>query len=432
MSVTAIAFFTSITALGTVEPAHTQVFDLKKSIEFAVAHSPEFDSLQRQLSIYELEEKTAIARQLPSLDLTATHGIVDSDPKTKTTPWSSQFNLGLTESLYDNGVTNSNRHIAHLNHQQAELNFKQQRNRLSLEIVHQFLIYSLNVKLAEIQEKQFKLVSKQHNIVSNDYHQGTKTKKDFLRFKTQINRSEIDLINSKNTVEKSKQELQRLLGIGISVQENPIFVPLSLDKMDSKIQSSSVDLESHLLYKIAKIQKEANQLSVDIVSRKKFPELFLTAGIDYSSSSYIDTKQSFGDNGQIGWNALLTLKYNFIDWGIRSRDSIIASQKNMIQNNQLDVTLLGLMTLLNQLQVEVVQIQRNYLLAKELLSLEQSNINFIEREYRTGRVQYLDFISGLNNLSDAELKFYSSASDLQKNKFNILYHQGKLYEELLK
>ncbi|MEK6626691.1 MAG: hypothetical protein AABY86_17110, partial [Bdellovibrionota bacterium] len=73
-----------------------------------------------------------------------------------------------------------------------------------------------------------------------------------------------------------------------------------------------------------------------------------------------------------------------------------------------------------------------YELARELLSLEKNNIDFIEREYRNGKIQYLDLVIGLNDYSDAQIKFYTSASDLQTARYTVLYHQGKLYEELLK
>jgi outer membrane protein TolC len=83
--------------------SETEKFDLKKAIAFAIENSPTFDSIKRQLSIAQLDEKSAEAKLLPSLDLTATHGILDTSPRSTTSPWSSEFNLGITESLYDNG-----------------------------------------------------------------------------------------------------------------------------------------------------------------------------------------------------------------------------------------------------------------------------------------------------------------------------------------
>ncbi len=414
-------------------PAPTeQSFDLKKAILYAIENSPSFDSLKRQLNISELEEQSAAARFLPSLDLTATHGILDTSPRSTSSPWNSEFNLGLTESIYDNGVTLTNHRIAKLSKTQAEFNFQDKKNKISLEIAAQFMVYSLNVKLAGIQEKQFKLVSKQYDMVSKDYFQGIKTKKDFLRFKTQVSRNEIDLGNAKNIVEKSKQELQRLIGIGLKNNGEADFIALSFDRVENEVPDMPVNLENHLLYRATRVQKEINQLNSDLIGRKNLPEWFLSAGASYGSSAYIDTGRSFSDNAQFGWNALLTVKYNFFDWGIRSRNRAIATQTNQLQNNEIDSNLLALKSSLNQLQLNTRQTQKNFALAKELLTLERTNIDFIEREYQNGKIQYLDLITGLNNLSDAEIKFYSAISDLQTAKYTLLYHQGKLYDELLK
>lgn len=60
------------------------------------------------------------------------------------------------------------------------------------------------------------------------------------------------------------------------------------------------------------------------------------------------------------------------------------------------------------------------------------SIDYIEREYRNGKIQYLDLITALNNLADAQIKYYSAALDIQTVKYTSLYHHGKLYEELLK
>lgn len=407
-------------------------FDLKKAIIYASTHSPEFDTLKRQQNISELEQRSAKARMLPSLDLSAIHGIQDTSPRTKTGPWGSQFNLGLTESLYDNGITRTNIQIATLVNNQANINYKDQKNNLNLAIVTQFLIHSLNVKLFEIQEKQFKFVNIQFGLISKDYHQGIKTKNDFLRFKTQVNRSEIDLINAKNTIEKSKQELQRLIGIDFQSSQIVDFSPLSLESVNFEINYNSINLENHLQLQSAQIQKEINQLNFELVARKNLPEVTISSGVNYGSSNYLRTGQSVSDNAQVGWNALLTVKYNFFDWGIRERDKAVALQKKLIQNNELDTKLLLLKSTINQLKINILKIQKNYQLSKELLSMEKNNIDFIEREYRNGKIQYLDLVTGLNNYSDAQIKFYTAASDLEIARYTMLFHQGKLDEELSK
>jgi outer membrane protein TolC len=287
-----------------------QSFDLKKTILIAMENSPYFDSLKRQKNISDLEEQSAGAKLLPNLDLSTTHGIQNTSPHQSNHPWTSEFQLALTETLYDNGASKTQYRIATLSKAQAEFKFLDQKNKLSLDIASQFLTYSRDMKLLEIQEKQFKLISKQYAAISKDYYQGIKTKKDFLRFKTQVSRSDIDLLNARNTTEKSKSELLKLIGIDINSTVKIGFMPIALTFSENQIPDLTIKIENHFQYKIAQVEKEINQLQADLVNRKNLPEWYASAGINYSSSDYLGTAKSFTNNGIMGWNMLLTIKYN--------------------------------------------------------------------------------------------------------------------------
>ena len=406
-------------------------FDIKKAVTYAIEHSHSFDTIKRQLSVSEFEKKLAKSKLFPSLDFTATHGIQDSSPRS-TGPWGSELTLGLTETLYNNGQYQTNYQIAILNLRQSEYKFNELENKVCLDISLQYLVYSLNVKLQEIQEGQYKLVSKQFDLISKAYYQGINTQNDYLRIKAQIRRSEIDLLNSKNTVIKSKQELERLIGIDLKSEEIINFIPLPIESIKTEITESTIRIEDHLQYKEVQLQKEINQLNSDLIARKNLPEIYVSTGLSYGNSNYLGSDKSFSDNSQVSWNALLTIKYNLFDWGARGSEKGIAEQKNIIQRNDLESGLLELKSSLSQLDINVKQVQANYHLSKELLSLEKTNLNYIDRQYRNGNIQYLDLINGLNNLSDAQTKFYSATYDLQSSRYNLLYHRGKLYEELLK
>lgn len=406
-------------------------YDLKSAIQFALENSPKFNSLKRERDITTLAKKSAKARWFPSLDFEATHGLEEQDPRLESTPWKNELSLTLTENIYDNGVTSTNYRIASLNQDIAELQYTDQKNQFSLDLAKAYLRYSLNIKILEIQEKQFKLISKQYELTAKEYRNGIKTKKDYLRFKTQLSRAEIDLINSRSEVEKSKENIQSIMGIGLGPEGMADFIPVSLENVRNDL-GQPIALENHALFQAAQMQKKVNDLTSDLTRKKQYPEFFLSAGANYSSSHYIDTGESISDNDITSWNALLTIRYNFLDWGIRSRDSEIAAQRAIIQNNELDSRMLTLRSDLNQLRIDNNLTQRNFKLAGDLFTLEKENLSLIEREYRNGNVSYLDLITGLSDFADSERKFYSASRDLISARYTLLYHQGRLYEELLK
>ena len=413
--------------------------DLKKTVEFALANSPAIDSLHRELSISVLGEKSANARLLPSLDFTATHGLSDSSPRTGSAPWASNFGLALTETLYDNGVMHTNRKVAQLTKARSEIEFRDQRDKIILEIGKQFLIFSLDSQLFEIKEKQFQLVKRQYEVISKAFYAGLRTKKDFLRFKTQVSRAEIELQAAVDSLQKAKLLLLGQIGAaktGRELEGEVRFLPISFEKVTRDLEFAHTrvtdTLREHARFRSGQIQKQIAALTADLVGRKARPEWTLSSGVTYGSSDYLGTNRSVSDNAVTSWNALVLVKFNLFDWGIRSRDSEVAMQKMMIQENQVEAGVLTLRITLEGLVSDVRREQKTLRLAKDLLGMERINFELIEREYHSGKGQYLDLITGLSNLSDAQVKFFSAAAGLEAARLNVFYHQGKLYDEILK
>lgn len=407
-----------------------QRMTLSEAVEHAFTNSPEFQILTNQKEIAALEEKIAFARHLPSLDLTATHGILDSEPPPTYHPWTSDFKLTLSQSIYNNGVNYKNYEIAQLQNSAAQLSFKEQQNHLTLDIATQFVNYSLNLKLIEVQATQLELFQKQLDIFSKTFSKGKTAKNDYVRLQIQVKRSEIIVATANALALKSKEDLVRLLGFSPLQTQEIDFIPTAFENVKNDIQVKNIDLTEHLQYQISEIQKKISALTTELISRKRFPDWDLSAGVSYGSSDYVNTNRSFKDNEVTEWNALLTLKYNLLDWGIRSKDAGVALQKNLTRKNEIERQLANLKATLLQLVVQINKLQKNYELSKDLLKLEKSNIEFIERQYRDGKVQYLDLVTSLASLSDAKTIFLTNLADLQIAKYTLLYHQGKLVQEI--
>lgn len=407
-------------------------FDYKQTLQFALENSPQFHNLKHKLGISVLEEEIAKAKLLPSFDLTTKHGVLDNSTRGAAPgSWLNEWNLAWTSSIYDNGVSWSQSKISSLNKTMNQLMFEDQRNKFILEILTQYINYSLSAQSLEVQNKQFHLVQKQYDNITRDYHRGLKTKSDYLRFKTHLSRSQIDLESAKSSIEKSKQELLKVMGYSSEDNAEIQFIPISLGSVSTNF-SPSLSFENHLQFRISAIQKTINESQRSLIDRKNYPELSFVAGLSYSNSSYWGADTSASENPQFGWNATLNIKYNLFDWGIRKKDSDVAYLQMQMKKNEIDGTLLDLKSSISQLLSLYQQHQRNFSLIKELLDLEKSNLRSVEIDYQNGKAHYLDLVLGLNNLADAELKYYSAAANVETTRYQLLYHQGTLYEEIIK
>jgi outer membrane protein TolC len=404
----------------------------RQAIDIAVEKSPSLSTARSELNIRDLEYANSYSAFLPSLDLSATHGLRDSNPSIYKNIFASELSLQLAENLYDNGISLAKYESARFQKEIAELNYRNERDKLVLDLAFEYMHYSLAANLAQVQEQQFNIINKQYQSVSNQYQQGVKTRRDYLRFKTELRRSEIELQNSRTTLEKSRFELMRLLGFDVSSQIQPFdFDPVDVDlKSVEQVPIHSPDLASHYQYRIAGLQRKSFENDVYIVRRDYWPQLFLTAGATYHTGDYLGANDPLSQNESTSWNALLTLKFNLWDWGIRHRNISIADAKRTQAENTIASNLNTFSSANAKMMLELNQSSKNFAIARELLDLETKSYGFLESEYRNGKVSYLDIIVGLRDLLNAKVQMYTSYFDLRGQLLRYRYHEGRLYESV--
>jgi len=410
--------------------AQAAPLNLRDAILYAAKNSPALDSAEREALIISLEKRSAGAAFLPTLDLNSTHGLRKTFPRTETNPWVSSLSLDLNETLYDNGQSITRFRTAKLREEESRIRFLQTRDRLFLEIALEFYRHGQAVKNFEIQKEQHEVLRKQYQLTESGYRQGIKTRKDFLRFKTQLSRSEIDLVNSSENVNRSRQELRRLLGVPLASADQPDFV---VDESKPRqVEPAQIPLEGHRDYEISQIQEKIDRLEEIQSRRRLWPELSLTAGASYGSSGYIGPGSGrFTERDSANWNASLGLKYNLLDWGTRSRDAQIAFERREIAGNTRTNQLLSLRLELDRLTTDFRQLKENFRLGEELLNLERRNFEVLASDYRQGKADYLDYITSLRELAAAKTSYYSSLFDLKRGILSQKFHQGTLYETIL-
>lgn len=409
--------------------AQSSPMNLHQTLQWAEEHSPEFLKLQHQLKIAELEAETARKFWIPRLDLSTTHGILDRDPRVAYEPWNSSFDLTLSENLYDDGQALTKKKLTQKQLDLALQNRKNEREKLTLDLAIQFLKYSLSIKNQDIQETQLALIRRQFNSASRDYHQGVKTQRDFLRFKTQLNRSEIDVLSAKNTVLKSKKELIRIIG-GEEANHNLEFLPIPLNEMTSPWHNGPLQIENHPRYISYLLSLEVDELQNNLAKKVLTPSLTLSAGSSYTSANYLGTGPRFQDNDSLSWNVLLTLKYNLFDGGERNRNYQLVLEKSSMNRNELRGQMLALKSELDQWALDLEQIRSNQKLATDLFNLEKKNRELMETDYRNGKVSFLDLTTSMRDFLDAQFKLYSAVYDSEVLRMTYLFHKGSLHESL--
>lgn len=404
--------------------------ELRGAIQHAMEHSPTLNTAKKELEIAKLNKENATARFLPSLDLTSSHGLQDDALNPAANKWASSFDLSITETLYDNGQNVTNYQITKLKHKKAATAYSRQRDQTCLSVAKEFYKFSLAQQIVEIEESQLALLQKQFKTISSHYRQGLKTRKDYLRFRTQVRRAEINLLGAKNSIEKSKEELKRIIGTPLDKYGSVNFSPHKPGK-EISVPQSSPQIKKHFVFREANFQREIDKLTVSLSKRLNLPRLTLSSGLNYASSSYMGPGAgTLEDNDQLSWNVLVGLSYNIVDWGTRKRDISIARKKQIISSNNLRGQLLSTETQIRQLMLDLGQLEESFKLSRELLTLEKSSFDFLESEYRQGKSTYLDLITGLDSYADAQKKYYNAYFNLKTKIADYHYHNGELYDSI--
>jgi outer membrane protein len=407
------------------------VISIQSAIEKSLLNSPDYISAKNEMESADLAAQNAFSAFFPSLDLSASHGVRGFDPDTNgltdVTAWSSGATLSLTENFYDNGENYKKNRQAEARLSLAKVKYDRARARVIRQVVLAYYRHNIAWQNLNFTKKNYEELERLAKIVSNQFFQGLKTKKDFLRFKTRAQRSRLDVIRAENNLIEAKSNLLQIMGlspdqnVSFDLSVKP-FIPKT--PLDLKIQESEL-----FEYKILQLQSQISQIDVNLAKRRYWPELSLVGAASYGSQDYIDTRQTWSDGEQTSWSLFLNLKFNLIDWGVRNRNIQIAKLSQVSAEESVRLTLLDVQKDLEVFKDDVEKSQESYKLSKELQKMEEETFQILERDYKAGQTTYLELSTGLANLLDAQSLGLEADYNQADLHLRWKYYKGILNEQ---
>lgn len=408
---------------------------LPRLAEMAEQNSPNIQKAKNSLEIAKLELENARSVFLPSLDLEAIHGYQDANPTWKEarfwSPYASKLNLVLTENLYDNGESWTKLDMARVKWERARLEFEYKRDEQLLSVAQAYFDWSASVRQREIDENNRVSLRRQFNALDAQYRQGLKTKRDVLRIETEVRRLEMDLLRRDNEVDINFQKLAAAGGLSredLEKEDIEIEDPKPYVNVDAG--APQLKASSHRRAKILNLSGEIARLDSRLADREVWPRVSLNGSLGYHAHDYLGTNIKWADQDSTDWSALVTLKYNLWDFGIRRRNAEVAKVKARNVNDDNRQILLDLSNDLRDVWNRLREHRENVKMARELLGIEQQSYAILEAEYRNNRVAYLDLVTNLRSLYDARSRFSSSYFGLRKQQMLYSFHKGDLHETL--
>ncbi|MBS1983454.1 MAG: TolC family protein [Bdellovibrionales bacterium] len=417
-------------------PTPEHPWTLKALLSFALQHSPTVLTAEESARQASAGETVSLAALLPQLDFNSTHGLastasVTSGQYLQQGNWISQAGIVLSASLYDNGKSWTAYRTAGLARERAELALKNARAQLALDLIRAFHDYSYQVKSFDVLREQTRLLERQYRSADYQYRQGLRTAEEALRFKIKFQRAEIDQDDARESLRRASRELFRLAGMANefdaeTLASAKLLVPTDLEQNPGPVAAKTIDPESTVEVRLARLSTQVVQGSVDISRRTLWPELGLTASTGYSANGYL--RRAGDAPSSDAWNSsvLLTLDYKIWDWG--GRRNQYAQQLSQRAASEIDArrTALDIHVKLQDLESDLRRLQALYTSALDLRRLEESSYRELESRYRDGKTDYLNFVEGANSFLQAKQSLYSTVRDLLKKSAERQYYEGTL------
>jgi len=406
-------------------------FTLENSIAYAIKHSPTLDQAHQSLRINTLKTKNRIAAFLPSLDyLSSTHQKSHQDDRTTINGTSSSINLTLSETLYNNGQNI----IAYKRAKQAQaftqLNFGDQHDQLIRTIALAYLSWSENKAFYAIQNTNVTLFEQQYQAANREYHQGLTTQEDVIRFKNQARAAKLALLDQQNLITQSRTQLLQDMGVPVTrkAYKTMQFKSIKLPTVTKKqLPKRTPSIKTQYEYRFNQIQIIINALDTQSAKRDYWPQVTLGASSGYGNTVVPGLISAWDNKKRFSWTVGLTLSYNLFDFGTRWHNIEIAAASGYETSDQLRENLLSIKQQIDNLMITLPTDFNMYQISLALLTSRKNNFVQLEKNYREGKLSYLDLETAITNLIGTKIQLVNTRYQLEKDFYRYHYFQGDIY-----
>jgi outer membrane protein TolC len=414
----------------------TKDFDLKMILKFAVENAPHLRAAQSGIEGQNLAAKNAFYSMLPDLRLSASQGLsrsfLDGGPGSS---WPTVAGLSLEQAILSKSANH-----AHYKKEKSALEVLKAKQHEAREILARDL--SKNYYQVVLAHKQLELKQAKHDAVKVElgrvsalHRQGLKKRVDQIRLEAQLERENIQVIQSIRALAHQENNLK--LGMGLAISD-PNFDRIKFimeephEQKVALLAKNRPTLSNNKTALRLSVEQIANQAEIKLSDYLTFPELKLGAFVNYHRAG-MDLSSGLvplpGHNMVAGLQ--LSLSFDQFIWGQSARSQGIIRHSVNAKNYLLSTEQLNVEKESSDLMATLSEQRKSFELSKKLLALENENYTYLSGEYHRGKIQYLDLMASLNGVFSAKEGYFSSYYNLIIALMNFHYLEGYLYEKIL-
>lgn len=426
-----------ILIFGFIPSAGAQQVSRRLSLEelfsLGMENSLSVKSAETQEQIAEEQWQTAKAERLPDIRVGLEAGNIGQPiifrrgltrPEYPETPdWRQNYNVELTQPLYDGGRIRSGIRQGKIRRHIALLNTANSKESLKLQLLQRYMELFTLYKQKEVLARNIDESVHRLEDIRRMRKEGLLTRNDELRSELQLTNDKLDYSETEHQIILASQALDILLGLGESLLLVPdttvLDATFSVNALEDYIQMA---YEHNLAMKIARENTLLTRNNVASARSELLPALSLRAG-NTLARPVSSTMEDYYNNS---WNITLNVSFNLSSL-YRGRHRVREAEHNV--QSQLYAEELQKQAIRSDVRSAYIRNEESLERVKALmLSVSQASEN-----YRIMQNRYLNQLSILTDLLDAsnvrleaELRLVSAKAETVYTYYELQRICGKL------
>lgn len=369
----------------------------------------------------EEKEQTARTQRLPEVRIGATTGYLGqptifasglSHPTHPDTPdWSHNYNVELTQPLYQGGKTEHSIRKASLEKQIARLSTANDIAGLKLLLLRQYIDLFTFYKQQEVLERNIEESRLRLKDIRKMRKEGLLTRNDEIRSQLQLTNDELAYREAKDNAYIVSQQLDVVLDLDENLLLQPdtalLHTPVTLLDCDTYIE------QAYRNYPEIQLARYHTRLAVTdkrLTRADYLPTLSLHAGNTLSRPLSSTLEDKFSNN----WNVALSLSYNLSSLYHNKHKMREAQQYIHLRKNTEEELMQNI-----RVQVRSAYIRHNE--ALDRVNALRLAVSQAEENYRIVHNRYMNQLSILTDLLDADNLRLQEELQLTTARANVIY-----------
>lgn len=436
------AFATALSAIAQTDSLPAQTWTLQQCLDYAMAHNLTIKQKQIAIERSEIDTQAREGALWPSLSFATGHNMswrpwseryVNLTDGTMTTSssevnYNGSYGLSAQWTVWNGGRNRKQLQRSRIEKQISTEDEAASRLQLQEQIVQVYVQILYQREAVEVNKRVLESTQVQMDRAQQMYDIGQISRAELTQMQAQLSQQKYNVVNSQTQLESFKLQLKKLLEI-VGPEEIDVAVPAINEALIQsplpeiqQVYEQALSVRPEIKYNRLNIQSA--EMGVDIARRGYYPTLSMSAGINTTHSSGLDT--SFGEQLKRNLNNSVGLTLSVPIFDNRTNRTNVASARL-----DLDAAEIALAQQQKELYSNIETCWLNAENSKVEYSYATANVESMRESYRLVSEQFdvglkniVDLNTGRNDLLQAVQQLLQSKYMAVLNRALLKFYSG--------